>query len=106
MPHAAPTTHTFIGGDFNAHHEALWSKTRNRSGHHIAEAMANVPEAKLLNSGEAVHNAGGILDLSFVSQTIVQEAKWEIHPHLASDHYAICIILNIPQLAKSIHTPK
>ena len=62
------STHTFIGGDFNAHHETLGSKSRNRSGHHIAEAMANIPEARLLNSGEATHIAGGILDLSFVSQ--------------------------------------
>ncbi|MPC84007.1 hypothetical protein E2C01_078732 [Portunus trituberculatus] len=64
------TTHTYVGGDFNAHHKTLGSKHQNRSGHHIVDVMANLPEVTLLHSKEPTHIAGGILDLTFVSETL------------------------------------
>lgn len=100
------TTHTFIGGDFNAHHRNFGSRQQNRNGHHIVEVMANLPEVKLLNSKEPTHIAGGILDLTFISDTLLQEAKWGLHPHLSSDHFATCTTLNFPQLQRPAHVPK
>ncbi|MPC31678.1 hypothetical protein E2C01_024974 [Portunus trituberculatus] len=75
------TSPTFLGGDFNAHHEAIGStKPRNQNGHHIAKVMTNVPEAALLNTGEATHMAGGVLDLFFTSKITSQNATWNIIP--------------------------
>ena len=88
----------FIGGDFNAHHNTLGSNKNNRNGHHITETLDNIPEAVLLNDKEPTHIAGGVLDLSFLSSNLSNTAKWEIHPHLASDHFATCTQINIPQL--------
>ncbi|KAK8372172.1 hypothetical protein O3P69_011867 [Scylla paramamosain] len=68
--------------------------------------MANLPEVKLLNSKEPTHIAGGILDLTFISDTLLQEAKWGLHPHLSSDHFATCTTLNFPQLQRPAHVPK
>ncbi len=89
------TTSVFIGGDFNAHHTILGSRRQNRDGHHLADVMANVPEATLLNTiGEPTHIQGGILDLSFASPHLSHGAKWELHDHLASDHFATTIKIN------------
>ncbi|XP_063871050.1 uncharacterized protein LOC135106207 [Scylla paramamosain] len=52
------TTHAYIGGDFNAYHETLGSRIRSRNDHHIADVMANLPEAKLLNTTSARKNRG------------------------------------------------
>ncbi|XP_045105264.1 uncharacterized protein LOC123500673 [Portunus trituberculatus] len=63
--------------------------TWNRNGQHLAEVLATVPEATLLNTiGEPTHIDGGILDLSFTSPDLSHGAKWKIHDHLASDHFA------------------
>ncbi|XP_050691579.1 uncharacterized protein LOC126983125 [Eriocheir sinensis] len=87
---------TFIGGDFNAHHERWGSGGRNRAGRHLASALEDVPGVALLNTGVPTHMAGGVLDLSFVSQPLAVGATWTLHPHLASDHFASVIALPVP----------
>ena len=98
------STNVFIGGDFNAHHTILGSARHNRSGQLLAEAMQNTPEATLLNTGEPTHIAGGVLDLSFASPHLCQGAKWELHEHLASDHFATISTLNCPKLPSPNYT--
>ncbi|KAK3876646.1 hypothetical protein Pcinc_018575 [Petrolisthes cinctipes] len=49
----------------------------------------------LLNSGVPTHQAGGRLDLTFVSRDLGHCSKWWIHPTLTSDHYAIRISLEL-----------
>lgn len=51
---------TFIGSEFNAHHEGWGSRGRDCSGRHFA----------LLNTGVPTHVAGGVLDLSSVSRPL------------------------------------
>ena len=72
----------------------------------MVETIENIPEATLLNPYEPTHIAGKMLELTFISRTIAQDAEWQVHPHLASDHYATCTTLNIPQLEEPPHTPK
>ena len=100
------TGNIFIGGDFNAHHSTLGSIRNNRNGHHIIETLNNIPEATLLNNQEPTHIAGRVLDLSFLSRNISNNAKWDLHPHLASDHIATCTEIKIPQLANHTMAPR
>ncbi|XP_050691123.1 uncharacterized protein LOC126982884 [Eriocheir sinensis] len=86
---------TFLGGDFNAHHERWGSVRRDRAGRHLASVLADVPGVALLNPGEPTHVAGGVLDLSFVSRPLDAGATWELHDHLASDHFATVITLPV-----------
>ncbi|KAG0701942.1 hypothetical protein GWK47_002878 [Chionoecetes opilio] len=68
--------------------------------------MTSVPEVILLNKGEPTHIAGGVLDLSFVSQDLNRDATWELHPHLASDHFASCTRLQTRKRTRPPPPPK
>lgn len=100
------TSEVFIGGDFNAHHEVIGSPRNNRNGCHLAEALESIPEATLLNNGEPTHIAGGILDLSFTSPRLGQGATWEVHEHLASDHFAIATSINCTKPTLQASAPR
>ena len=51
LAHAAITP-TFIGGDLNCHHPILNSRsTTNADGRHLARALHETPEVRLLNNG-------------------------------------------------------
>ena len=90
---------TFIGGDFNAHHEMLSSpQNSNTDGEHIASLLEEISNITLLNSGEATHIRGGRLDLSFISIELRHLATWQVHPTLMSDHYGIIINITIPKI--------
>lgn len=85
----------FVGGDFNAYHERWGDHRRNPAGRHIVDALDEVPGVALLNTGEATHVAGGALDLSFTSRPLAGDATWALHPHLASDHFALHISIPV-----------
>ena len=91
---------TIILGDFNAHHPILCStRDTTEEGEHIAYALNYFPEIALLNSGQATHTRGGRLDLSFINTNLRQYADWRIHNGMCqSNHFAINIELNLPQL--------
>ncbi|XP_045105292.1 uncharacterized protein LOC123500718 [Portunus trituberculatus] len=91
------TTPTIIGGDLNAHHEILGSRSRNnRRGHHLAAVMQNVPEACIMNTYEPTHIDGGVLDLTWVSHHLHTGSSWSIHDHLPSDHFATITTIPCP----------
>jgi len=74
---------SFIGGDFNAHHEMWGSKRRNRAGRHLSAIVEEAERVKLLNAGVPTHVAGRVLDLSFVTNPLEVGAEWSLHSHLA-----------------------
>ena len=90
---------TFFGGDFNSHHPILSSpSTTNEAGEHIAHLLEEETNVALLNNGEATHIRGGRLDLAFLSSWLRDQASWDIHPTLMSDHYATCTSLQLQPL--------
>ena len=91
---------TLIAGDFNAHHPILSSVARTtEEGEHIAHLLDEVPGLALLNDGNPTHIRGGRLDLTFINTHLRQYATWKIHSALCqSDHFAIDIQLELPQL--------
>ncbi|KAK3860254.1 hypothetical protein Pcinc_033684 [Petrolisthes cinctipes] len=98
LPLAATET-TLIAGDFNCHHQRLHScSPTNRDGRHLAGVLESTSGVTLLNTGEPTHVRGGRLDLTFVSSTLQHSAKWNIHPTLTSDHFAIYCQLDINPL--------
>ena len=85
-----------LGGDFNAHHEVLGSRSAtNRAGRHLAAVLEEVDGVSLLNTGEATHVRGNPLDLTFVSAALADAAEWSLHPTLTSDHFATVTTLDI-----------
>ncbi|KAK3850142.1 hypothetical protein Pcinc_043131 [Petrolisthes cinctipes] len=98
LPLAATET-TLIAGDFNCHHQRLHScSPTNRDGRHLAGVLESTSGVTLLNTGKPTHVRGGRLDLTFVSSTLQHSAKWNIHPTLTSDHFAIYCQLDINPL--------
>ena len=97
---------TFIGGDFNAHHELWGSHRRNRAGRLLAATLEDTPRVALLNTGEPTHVAGGILDLSLVTSPLAVDATWSLHPDLASDHFATVIRLPVSPPAPPPRPPR
>lgn len=90
---------SFIAGDFNSHHPILGSTTcTNPSGRHIGTILPLHPGIKLLNNKEPTHLQGGVLDLAFVSTPLRPHTHLSIHPHLASDHFAIKTSISIPRI--------
>ena len=91
---------TLILGDFNAHHPILNSPgNTTEEGEHISFALHNFPEITLLNNGQATHIRGGRLDLAFLNTNLRQYATWQTDNSICqSDHFAINIELNLPQL--------
>ena len=93
----AEVENVFIGGDFNAHHEILGSRsTANATGRHLAALLGELDGVKLLNTEEPTHLQGNTLDLTFVSATLSDRAVWSLHPTLTSDHFASLTTLDIP----------
>ncbi|KAK7071270.1 hypothetical protein SK128_016455 [Halocaridina rubra] len=44
----------------------------------------SVNNITLLNYHESIHNRGGILDLTFISDSLKQDVKWRVHPHVTT----------------------
>ena len=85
-----------VAGDFNAHHPILHSVSpTNATGRHLAALLEDVPQVRLLNTGEATHVRGGKLDLTLVSSDLSPGASWQVHPTLTSDHYATLTTLTV-----------
>ena len=90
---------TIILGDFNAHHPILNSNRITEEGEHIAYTLDQFPEMALLNNGQATHVRGGRLDLSFINTNLRQHTTWQIDQSICqSDHFAVNIKLDLPQL--------
>ncbi|MPC54027.1 hypothetical protein E2C01_047933 [Portunus trituberculatus] len=70
----------------------------------IGEIHGIPVQLKTTSHGESTHLARGVLDLSFTSTNIAQNATWTTHPYLVSDHFATCI--KIHKLAKPKHNPR
>ncbi|KAK7082516.1 hypothetical protein SK128_006901, partial [Halocaridina rubra] len=51
------------------------------------------------------HDRGGILDLTFVSNSLKQDATWRVHPLVTSDHYGIHLTLPIPEIFQTPAPP-
>ncbi|XP_050709221.1 uncharacterized protein LOC126994012 [Eriocheir sinensis] len=92
----AAHTSLLVAGDFNAHHPSLQSvSSTNATGRHLAAVLEEVPEIRLLNTGESTHVRGGRLDLTLVSSDLAAGATWQTHPTLTSDHYATLTTLAV-----------
>ena len=103
----AATSSVLVGGDFNAHHPLLGSRSRtNEAGRHIASLLDDIEGIKLLNSGEPTHLQGNSLDLTFVTSILADGATWHPHPTLTSDHFAIKISLNLPPPPRQEEKPR
>ncbi|MEL6802231.1 MAG: reverse transcriptase domain-containing protein, partial [Bacteroidota bacterium] len=89
---------TIISGDFNAHHPILCSTKTSEDGEHIASLLDDFPEVCLLNNGEPTHILGGRLDLTFSSTPLRDDARWQVHPTLTSDHFATLFSLKLSRL--------
>ncbi|KAK3883968.1 hypothetical protein Pcinc_011731 [Petrolisthes cinctipes] len=98
LPLAATET-ALIGGDFNCHHRDLHSSApNNRDGRHLVGVLESTSGGSLLNTGEPTHICGGRLDLTFVSSTLRCNSKWNTHPTITSDHFAIFCQLDVTPL--------
>ena len=103
----AEVANVFIGGDFNAHHEILGSRSpANAAGRHLAVLLSELDGVKLLNTDEPTHLQGNALDLTFVSATLADRADWSLHPTLTSDHFASMTTLDIPLQRPENKAPK
>ncbi|KAK4326293.1 hypothetical protein Pmani_003157 [Petrolisthes manimaculis] len=84
---------------YNIYRSQRWeldlSEHNNEAGLHLAIVLEEADNICLLNSGVSTHQAGGRLDLTFVSRDLGHCSKWWIHPTLTSDHYAIRISLEL-----------
>jgi len=95
---------TIILGDFNAHHPNWNDPTTssayktNDAGLHIKLLLDSFPDVSLLNSKQATHTKGGVLDLTILSNSLVSTADWSFHPYLMSDHLATFTTLQLPRL--------
>jgi len=95
---------TIIIGDFNAHHPNWNDPTTssayktNDAGLHIKLLLDSFPDVSLLNSKQATHTKGGVLDLTILSNSLVSTADWSFHPYLMSDHLATFTTLQLPRL--------
>ena len=96
----ATNQQTLILGDFNAHHPILNSVSNTtEEGQHISFVLDSYPEIALLNKGQATHVRGGRLDLAFINTYLREHANWQIDQSICqSDHFAVNIDLNLPQL--------
>jgi len=93
---------TIILGDFNARHPD-WNDPSTPSAHriddtgrHIKLLLDSFPDVSLLNARQATHTKGGVLDLVFLSTSLLSTADWIIHPFLTSDHLATITNLPLP----------
>ena len=91
---------TLILGDFNAHHTILNSiRDSNEGGEHISHLLDTYPDITLLNNGHPTHIRGGRLDLAFLNTHLRNYTTWKIDDNICqSDHFAINIQLDLPQL--------
>ncbi|ROT69722.1 pol [Penaeus vannamei] len=48
----------------------------------------------------------GVLDLSFVSTSLLPLTTWSLHPYLASDHFASTITVDLPRLQRRAPEPR
>ncbi|MPC62023.1 hypothetical protein E2C01_056102 [Portunus trituberculatus] len=82
-----------IGGDFNAYHEILYSRSpTNNAGRHLAMLLEELPGTRLLNTGEPTHLHGNLLDLTIASAALAKRPDWSVHPTLISDHFAAILV--------------
>lgn len=86
---------SILCGDFNAHNP-LWNNPTNAStaktcttGHYLQNLLQEFSNVSLLNSKDTIHLCGGVLDLTFVTSSLLPSTKWSLHPFLASDHFAV-----------------
>ncbi|XP_076047611.1 uncharacterized protein LOC143029087 [Oratosquilla oratoria] len=80
-----------LGGDFNANHPSLSStQGSNAAGNHLHHTLTSSSHIALLNDGSPTHVRGGKLDLTLVAATLSSRARWEVHPVVTSDHFAVC----------------
>lgn len=91
---------TFIGGDFNAHHQ-LWGRVKNdRQGNLLAEAIEQ-ENIIVLNDGSPTRiskpkQPPSAVDVSLVTPDLVSVTSWNVSDDtLGSDHYPIAIVLTI-----------
>lgn len=103
----AASDRIFIGGDFNAHHPMLGSTSpTNEAGRHIAEVLTDNPDITLLNDTTTpTHLHGGRLDLSLINTSLAPLTKWDLHPTLTSDHYAIICTIKTPKIPTPLPPP-
>lgn len=89
-----------LGGDFNSHHPFLSSpRPSNAAGRHLLEMLTDPGGLHLINDVSVpTHIMNGRLDLSLVSTHFHSTSKWSLHPTLTSDHFAICIFIEVAAL--------
>lgn len=94
------SNHTFIGGDFNAHHY-LWDSNRYcRNGESLYEALTDADVMGLNNGKSTLVNRPNenpsILDLTFISSNLYTICLQEVRDDpLGSDHYPVITSLGI-----------
>ena len=89
-------TPSILCGDFNAHHH-LWGPTRDGRGDRLLDLIETTASHTILNTGVATHRSGTGIDITIAHNSLAGRCDWSLHPHLASDHYAVqTTIHNIP----------
>ncbi|MPC45856.1 hypothetical protein E2C01_039562 [Portunus trituberculatus] len=86
-----------IGGNFNAHHEILYSISPTNN----AMLLEELPGTRLLNTGEPTHLHGNPLYLTIASAILAEIADWSAHPTLISEYFVVVTIL---YLTNTTHT--
>lgn len=97
-------SHSILCGDFNAHNP-IWNNPSNSSankicttGRYLEHLLQDFSEVSLVNPNGSTHNKGGVLDLIFVSAPLLPITRYSMHPYLASDHFALTTIIEIPRI--------
>ncbi|XP_070075758.1 uncharacterized protein [Drosophila takahashii] len=99
-----------IAGDFNAWAEEWGSVYTNPRGKTLLETFASLDVALLNTGSEHTFRRGGagsVVDLSFCSSSLFQQARWRLgEVYSASDHKAIIleIMRNRPAAAAPAHS--
>lgn len=52
----------------------------------------------VLNTGEATHTQGGLLNVTFESGDLIPNATWQVHTTLTNDHYTTLTTLAVAPL--------
>jgi len=109
---AVSSSPSIVGGDFNAHcptwNNPLSSSASRlcRAGNYLNQMLQTFPATSLLNKHVSTHLRGGVLDLSFVSTSLLPLTTWSLHPYLASDHFASTITVDLPRLQRCAPEPR